>query len=276
MTAGRGRASPGGGRCPVETPLPLVDAHAHLADDSFAADLPEVLARARAAGVRRIVCVAETPADSRRVLELAKRHPLLAPAIGLYPSHLDEEQLEEMTALIRGRRDELIAIGEIGLDRWIVKDEGGRARQLAFFLRQVELARELDLPVNVHSRSAGRRTVAALREAGARRVLLHAFDGRAGAALEGARAGFFFSIPPSIVRSRQKQKLVAALPLESLLLETDSPVLGPDPGSRNEPANVTVALEEIARIKRISEEEVARATTRNALRLFGERLLPPG
>ncbi|MBP7148046.1 MAG: TatD family hydrolase [Acidobacteria bacterium] len=253
--------------------LPLVDAHAHLGDAAFDADRPAVLARAAAAGVARIVTVGETLDDARRILALAGEHPQIAPAAGLYPTHLDLAAAREVERFIREHRERLFAIGEVGLDHWVVKDDADLQLQREIFLGQVRLARELDLPLNVHSRSAGRRTIAALVEAGAGRVLLHAFDGRAGAALEGVRAGFFFSVPPSIVRSPQKQKLVRALPLERLLLETDSPVLGPIPGERNEPANVLVALRAIAEIKRLAEDEVARATTANARRLFGERLL---
>jgi len=97
---------------------------------------------------------------------------------------------------------------------------------------------------------------------------MHAFDGRAASAVEGAEAGYAFSIPPSVVRSPQKQKLVRRLRLECLLLETDSPVLGPDPATRNEPANVVVACRAVAELKGVPPETVARATTDNARRLF--------
>ncbi len=251
----------------------LVDVHAHPADPAFAGDLGECLARAAARGVARVVGVGESVADAHRLVDLATRHPSIAPAAGLYPTRLDPEELDALVAFVRGNRDRLVAVGEIGLDRWAVRETADLERQHAFFLAQVRLAMELDLPVNVHSRSAGHHTIEALREAGARRVLMHAFDGRAGAALEGVRLGYFFSIPPSIVRSRQKQKLVRALPLTCLLLESDSPVLGPVPGERNEPANLTVAMAAIAELKRVSPDEVERVTTENALRLFGERIL---
>ncbi len=139
------------------------------------------------------------------------------------------------------------------------------------FLRFVALAAELDLPLNVHSRSAGRATIELLLAHGARRVLMHAFDGRAQSALPGVEAGFFFSVPPSVVRSPQKQKLVRRLPLEHLLVETDSPVLGPVPGERNEPANVQISLRAIAEAKDLPLARVQEQVGENA-----RRWLSPG
>jgi len=187
----------------------------------------------------------------------------------MYPVHLDHAQADEIEVLVRERHGELVAIGEVGLDHWKVQDEAGRELQRQLFLRFVALAGEFDLPLNVHSRSASRHAVAVLRESGARRVLLHAFDGKVATALPAVEAGYFFSIPPSIVRSAQKQKLARQLPLSCLLLETDSPVLGPVPGERNEPANLSVALSAVAEIKGLRAEEVAEAVTENARRLFG-------
>jgi TatD DNase family protein len=248
--------------------MELFDAHAHLGAEEFAADLPEVLARAEAVGVCGILAVGETVEEAARILSLAERHPLIRPAAGLYPTILDRGAAEAMDAFVRTHADRLVALGEVGLDHWVVKEEAGWKTQEEILARFVVLSNELDLPLNVHSRSAGRHAIAFLREQGARRVLMHAFDGRASAAAEGVRAGFFFSVPPSVVRSPQKQKLVRHLPLECLLLETDSPVLGPDPTLRNEPRNVTVACEAVASLNGIPADEVARITTDNARRLF--------
>ena len=251
--------------------LRLVDAHAHLGDACFEEDRSEVLTRAQEAGVTAVVVVGETLEDAQRNLQLAEEHPgVLRPAAGLYPTHLDDDQAAEIEQLVREHRDRLVAIGEVGLDRWKVQDPGELELQKKIFERFIDLSIELDLPLNVHSRSAGRQAIELLIERGAKRVLLHAFDGRPAKALPGVEVGFFFSVPPSVVRSRQKQKLVGRLPLSCLLLETDSPVLGPTAKERNEPANVCVSLRAIAEIKGLSEQEVAAATTENACRLFGD------
>jgi TatD DNase family protein len=248
----------------------LTDVHAHLCDAAFDTDLDAVLERAHAAGVAAVVAVGETLADARKNLELAARYSgTVLPAAGLYPVHLDRPQADALEALVRESRRELAAIGEVGLDHWKVQDEAGREIQREIFARFVALSIELDLPLNVHSRSASRDAVALLLARGARRVVLHAFDGKVRTALPAVEAGYYFSIPPSIVRSPQKQKLAKHLSLSCLLLETDSPVLGPAAGERNEPANLTVALAAVAGIKDVSVEEVAESVTENARRLFG-------
>jgi TatD DNase family protein len=251
----------------------LTDCHAHIADPVFDPDRGEVLERARAAGVSSVVAVGETLAEAKRVLELAGEHSELLPCAGLYPTFLDLEEASMTEELIRENRERLAGIGEVGLDYWKIRDEAEREVQREIFGRFIRLALELDLPLNVHSRSAGKHVIPMLLENGALRVQLHAFDGKASTALPAVEAGYFFSIPASIVRSRQKQKLVRRLPLSCLLLETDSPVLAPVAGKRNEPANLKLALNAVAEIKEIPVSEVAEAVTENARRLYGERLL---
>jgi TatD DNase family protein len=248
----------------------LVDTHTHLGDKMFDGDRTEVLDRAWKAGVSAVIAVSETLADAQRNLELAQRHPLLKPAAGLYPMYLDRGQAEAMRALIRKEWRKLWAIGEVGLDYWKVKEEEGRELQREIFGSFIDLSLELDLPLNVHSRSSGRQAIALLLDRGAQHVQLHAFDTKASTAIPAVEAGYFFSIPASIVRSRQKQKLVKQLPLSCLLVETDSPVLGPSPGERNEPANIMVAIEAIAALKNVSQQEVIEAISENTRRLYGD------
>jgi len=246
-----------------------VDTHAHLCDPAFDNDRLEVLERARMSGVGTIIAVGENISDARKNLDLAAKYPMLRPAAGLYPTHLDLDQAREMHRFIYQERERLTAIGEVGLDFWAVKDETEKEVQKEIFKGFINLAKKLNLPLNIHSRSAGRHAVSLLLESGATQVQMHAFDGRADAALPAVEAGYFFSIPPSIIRSRQKQKLVKRLPLSCLLIETDSPVLGPSPDERNEPANLVISVEAIAEIKNIRKDEIIEAVSENTLKLYG-------
>ncbi|MCF8049601.1 MAG: TatD family hydrolase [Desulfobacterales bacterium] len=247
---------------------PLIDTHAHICDESFDRDRARVLARAEAAGVAAIIAVGEDLADAEKNLALARRFPILRPAAGLYPTLLAPVAADEMVSFIRRHRDRFWAVGEVGLDFWAVKEQTERAVQRKIFARFIDLARELDLPLNVHSRSAGRHAVQMLIERGAVSVQLHAFDGKFSTARPAVEAGYYFSIPPSVVRSRQKQKLVSHLPLDRLLVETDSPVLGADRAVRNEPANLPLAIRAVAEIKQVSEEAVRAAVGQNAQDLY--------
>ena len=247
----------------------IVDTHTHICDSSFDLDRGEVLNKAAEVGVGAVIAVGADMADARRNIELAEKHAMIRPAAGLYPTILDLDQAAQMRSFIRNERSKLVAIGEVGLDFRVVKEKPQKELQKEILKGFINLSKELGLPLNIHSRSAGRHAVSLLLEYSATRVQMHAFDGKASAALPAVEAGFFFSIPPSLVRSRQKQKLVKHLPLSCLLVETDSPVLGPDPKQRNEPANVTIAIQAIAEIKGIAEEAVIDTVSENTICLYG-------
>lgn len=252
----------------------LVDTHAHLCDPVFDADRHEVLERAVRAGIGAVIAVGETLADAERNLELAAQHPgVVKPAAGLFPTLLDLEQAQAMLDWIRRHHESLIAIGEVGLDWWKVQDPEGRAIQKRIFESFIDLSLELDLPLNIHSRAAGRQTIEILLHKGAKRVQLHAFDARAAKADPAVEAGYCFSVPPSVVRSIQKQKLVRRLPLSCLLVETDSPVLGAKAEDRNEPAQARVAVKAIAELKGLPIPEVMATVTENTIRLYGQSIV---
>lgn len=247
----------------------ITDTHAHLCDPVFDPDLAAVLEKARHAGLSCIIAVAENLTDAEKNLVLADKHPMVRAAAGLYPTNLDLVQASEMYVFIRNNAGKLAAIGEVGLDYWKVQEEPDREIQREIFRGFIELSRKLDLPLNVHSRSAGRHAVDFLLKHSAVKVQLHSFDGKPASAYPALEAGYFFSIPASIVRSAQKRKLVTKLPLSSLLIETDSPVLGPDPQKRNEPANARLVLKAIAELKGIQEQAVLEAAAENTERLYG-------
>ncbi|XP_059530614.1 putative deoxyribonuclease TATDN3 isoform X1 [Myotis daubentonii] len=264
----------------------LVDCHCHLAAPDFDRDLDDVLEKAKKANVMALVVVAEHSGEFEKIMQLSERYNgFVLPCLGVHPVQgLSPEEQRSVTLkdldvalpIIENYKDRLLAIGEVGLDfspRFAGTD-AQKEEQRQVLIRQVQLAKRLNLPLNVHSRSAGRPTISLLNEQGADKVLLHAFDGRPSVAMEGVKAGYFFSIPPSIIRSGQlflfskKQKLVKQLPLTSICLETDSPALGPEKQVRNEPQNITISAEYIAQVKGISVEEVMEVTTQNALKLF--------
>lgn len=249
------------------------DSHAHLCDTVFDHDRQEVLERAAAKGVTRVVAVAETLEDGEKNLALARRFAAVLPAAGLFPTCLDPVRAEAVLAFIATHQTELACIGEVGLDYWKVQGETEREIQRHIFSLFIAAAQTYKLPLSIHSRSAGRPAVAMVLAQGGAPAVFHAFDGKYATALPAVEAGCYFSIPPSLLRSRQKEKLVKNLPLSSLLIESDAPVLGPFPDRRNEPANCALVIDAVAAMKGIAPQEVAEAVRENSRAVFGNR--PP-
>ncbi|TMS35610.1 hypothetical protein L596_002974 [Steinernema carpocapsae] len=253
----------------------MIDCHCHLVDEKFAHDIDEVIQRAKANGVVGVVVCAEFQDQFEDILNLSEKYPdFVSPALGIHPVQRNNVSAtldhfygaEEYFEREHGR---LAAIGEVGLDftpRYI-KDEADKAVQREILAKQVNVSNKFDLPLNVHSRSAGTPTIALLIECGAKKVLLHAFSGNVKSARPGIQAGFYFSIPPSFsLKPEEKRELIRAIPLEQLCLETDSPVLGPS--KTEQPINLGYSARFIAEIKGLTVEEVVRVTTENALKLF--------
>ncbi|XP_072121261.1 putative deoxyribonuclease TATDN3 isoform X1 [Mobula birostris] len=258
----------------------FIDCHCHLAAQDFLTDIDAVIEQSKKVGLLALVAVAEHAGEFERLIELSNKYPgFVLPCFGVHPVQVNPSQeqrsatvedLEDALPLIEKYKECLLAIGEVGLDFTprFASTEVQKNEQRKVFIEQIEIAKKLDLPLNVHSRSAGRPTINLLKEQGAQKVLLHAFDGKPSVAMEGVKAGFFFSIPPSIIRSEQKQKLVKQLPLECICLETDSPALGPVKQIRNEPQNISISCQYIAQVKGLSVEKVMEVTTQNAIKLF--------
>jgi TatD DNase family protein len=249
----------------------LIDSHAHLTDDRLAGEVGEVLERARGAGVSRVVTIGTTLDDSRAAVALSKLHPDVYASAGVHPHSAEEaspEALSEIEAL--AREPEVVALGETGLDYFY--DNAPREAQRRSFLHHLEMGRRLDLPVVVHAREADDDVVALLREAGAgTRGVLHCFAGRR-PMLEAALAlGWYVSFSGMITFPKYGDaELLRAVPLDRLLVETDSPYLTPVPhrGKRNEPAHVALVSRRAAELREEDAELVATATARNAMDLY--------
>ncbi|XP_069090014.1 putative deoxyribonuclease tatdn3-A [Pleurodeles waltl] len=257
----------------------FIDCHCHMAADEFLQDIDEVIDKSRKAGVTALVSVTENVNEFEKIIGLSQRYPgFLMPCFGIHPIQNDADGFRSVTLLdlepavpvFEKYKDKLVAIGEIGLDftPWLASTLQQREEQQKVFQMQLSIAQSFDLPVNVHSRSAGRQAVSFLKEHGVQKVLLHNFAGRPSAALEGAQAGYFFSFPPAVTRNNQREKIIRQIPLENICLETDSPALGPNKEERNIPENIRLSCQYIADVKGLSPETVCEVTSKNALRLF--------
>jgi TatD DNase family protein len=244
----------------------LVDVHAHLDYSKFDSDRDEVVGRAKAAGVLTITS-ALGPEGIGKTLLLLERYDELKATFGLAPTELASDVIAETRRLIREHRKSIVGLGEVGLDYYWVKELNRREEERVNFKSFIELAQELHLPLVIHSRDAEEDVLRILEENGVR-ALLHCFSGSVESALDAASFGHLISIPTSVVHSSGKQRLAKALPIESMVLETDAPYLSPQPKTRNEPANITVSCEKIAQLKGIMPDVVASATSQNAVKFF--------
>lgn len=257
----------------------FIDTHCHLDFPDYQADLPAVLSRAHGAGVTRIITVGIDLPTSRTAIELAGRHAELFATVGVHPHHV-KELAEGDYALLRelACQPKVVAYGEIGLD--YVKDYSPPALQRQHFARQVALAGEVGLPLIIHDREAHADTLAILRTALPLPAggVMHCFSGDAAFAEEVLDLGFYISIPGVVTfpKAAAMQEAVRQVPLDRLLLETDGPFLAPVPrrGKRNEPQLMLHTAQKVAELKGVAIEEVARATTANAEKLFrlGEKV----
>lgn len=258
----------------------LVDTHCHLVTPELAGDMPQILQRARQAGVGAVVVPGVDVDSSRDAVELAEATDGVFAAVGLHPHHADAWSAgvrAELRALAASPR--VVAVGEIGLDyyrRLATADAQRRA-----FLDQLELAGELGLPVIVHSREAADAVLAALEAwnpaapGGTGRPIgvLHAFAAGLPEAERAVRRGLMVGVagPITYPKSDRLRQLVAELPLTSLVIETDAPYMTPAPfrGRRNEPAHVSLVARGLAAAVNLDPARVVAATSDNAARLFG-------
>lgn len=273
--------------------MQLTDTHCHLYWDKFDTDRAEVIQRAIASGLTRILVPGTTLETSRDAIRLAEQYEQIYAAVGFHPTDLETWNTNSIENLrnIAKSADKIVAVGEIGLDHYWVKEEPKRAYQREVLKEQLALAAEVNKPVVIHMReegdawfgSASEQLLEILSEWHAklksqnhplseRPGVLHSFNGTLETAQKAIAMNFFIGVtgPVTYKNAEQKRSIIQQLPMAHLLIETDSPFLAPVPhrGKRNEPAFVVEIADKIAVLKSRKLEEVAAVTTENAARLF--------
>lgn len=251
----------------------IFDTHAHYDDDQFNEDRDELLASMQENGVGTIVNVGASLEGCQDAMALAKKYPFVYAAVGVHPDHAGELNAETFAELEKWCQEEkVVAVGEIGLDyHW---DEYPREVQKEWFIRQLELARKLNLPVNIHSRDAAEDTFQIMKEhANGLKGIIHCFSGSKELAVEYVKLGFHIGVGGVVTfkNGKKLKQVVEAIPLTSIVLETDCPYLAPEPnrGKRNNSIYIKYVAEEIARLKDVTCEEVLAQTEANAREVYG-------
>lgn len=246
----------------------IFDTHAHYETEQFNEDREKLLSSMPEKGVVGIVNVGASLAGCKASLAFARKYPFMYAAVGVHPDEVGELN-EETFAMLRSwaKEEKVVAIGEIGLDYYWDKEP--REVQKAWFIRQLELAKELHLPVNIHSRDAAEDTFQIIKEHGKGLTgIIHCYSGSKEMAAEYVKLGFYIGVG-GVVTFKNGKKLkdvVAALPLERIVLETDAPYMAPTPfrGKRNDSSYIRYMAEEVAQIKGISFADVLVQTEKNA------------
>ena len=250
----------------------MIDTHIHLDEEAYAADLEEVITRQREAGVEAMIIPGVNAASVEPVLAIARQHPgYCYPALGFHPQDVKTDWKEQWTIIeqaIRTHMDEIVAIGEIGLDYYW--DTTFKAEQHEVFRLQLALAQELELPVMIHNREATEDTLKILKEYPLRGVM-HCFNGSKETAQQILNMGFYLGIGGVLTFKNCKlAEHLVGIPLERLVLETDAPYMAPVPyrGKRNESKWMWYVAERLALVYNCTTEHVNEVTTANAKALF--------
>lgn len=249
-------------------PYPIIDSHCHLDFPKFNSDREETILRAREAGVAEMVNSGISLKGNRISLELAKTHEDVHATLGLSPDigrEGEDKEINAILAQIEVNSGKAVGIGEAGLDFQDCKTNKERERQAAAFKKVIELAKDLDKPLIVHARLAEAEVLKLVRDADT--VIYHCYSGSVETMREIVDMGYYISLATLVCFSKHHQTLAEAVPLENLLLETDSPFLSPRKG-RNEPAFIVDSVPVVAQLKDIEPAEIAKLTTENARRAF--------
>ena len=251
----------------------IFDSHAHYDDEAFEEDREELLGGMQAAGVGAIVNVGASLRGVRDTAALAEKYPFVYGTVGIHPDHVDQlndEVMEELKSLCA--REKIVAVGEIGLDYYW--DKNPRQMQKEWFVRQLALAKETGLPVNIHSREAAKDTFDIMKaeHAGSTGGVIHCYSGSKEMARDYLNLGYYLGVGGVVTfkNARVLKEVVEYAPLDRILVETDCPYLAPTPfrGKRNSSPLISYVLDMIAQLKGISREEAEQTTWDNGCRMY--------
>ncbi len=247
----------------------LFDAHTHIDMRQFQNDRETVITRAKNAGLEGMVTSSIGPGSFRRTLGLVQKHEgFIHHSAGCGVSRLVREDAEKIIALTRKYADQIVAIGEVGLDYHWVKDSSARKGQEPLFQMFIDLAAELNLPIVIHSRKAELEATQILEREFDGAVLMHCFDGSPEVAKRVRDNGWFITLPANFSRYQNRVQAARIIPLEQIMLETDGPYLSPT-DRRNEPANIVIGVEKLANLLELQDSEVGAITAKNAIGFYG-------
>ncbi len=251
----------------------IFDTHAHYDDEAFDGDREALLSKMQSGGVSRIVNVGANMKSSKQTIELTEKYSFIYGAVGVHPNDVEDlteqdmERLEEWAA-----HSKVVAIGEIGLDYHY--DEPAKAVQYKWFRRQMEVARQVKLPIIIHSRDAAKDTVDLMKDADAGSIggVVHCYSYSKELAGEFLNMDFFFGIGGVLTfpNAKKLKEAVEYIPMEKIVLETDCPYLAPVPnrGKRNSSLNIRYVVETLAQLKEMSTDEIEKITFENAKKLY--------
>ncbi|NLX88202.1 MAG: TatD family hydrolase [Syntrophomonadaceae bacterium] len=252
---------------------PLIDSHAHLQDRAFASDLPQVMQRAQAANIGKIICIGYDYDTSVEAVSLAHQYQQVYAVVGVHPHDaktLNADIISKLYALARDPR--VVAIGETGLDYY--RDLSPRDIQRQAFVEQIKIAAELNKPIVIHDRDAHQEVLDIIKKekAGRNQGVMHCYSGHLPLAIELMKEGFYISFagPLTYKNARKTVEVASRITLDRILIETDCPYLTPEPlrGKRNEPAHVVYVAQKLAQLRQKSLAEIAYQTSLNACRVF--------
>ena len=252
--------------------MEFFDTHSHYNDEKFDADREYLIKATFEAGTTKFVCAGYDTISSQKAVKMANKHEFIYAICGISPNDLDgfnENNLELIKNMANDKK--CVAIGEIGLDYYW--DKENKEKQKELFIKQIKIANELDLPIVIHSRDAVQDTIDILKENRVeKKGIFHCCQLNKYLVDEGLKLGYYISFagPITFKNSKNAEEIINIVPMDKILIETDSPYLAPEPlrGTRNNSINVKYVAEKIAKIKNISLEDVARITYENALKVF--------